>query len=185
MPHPWPAVRYDGLTYSMDHLRDITKVVRCGTTERIDVTCTVKFSFHCFTDHRGHGPGAPANDDRPQFTDPDSDERDRVFDPKRWLLSTKLPDVVNRFLTGNSRLIDLNTRYSFAFVQKMGIGFEGPYVLYLDIGQPRPMGAGYGTVIHINSAYVNGSNPPKVGGGDTLPYLLAESIRTGKRPGKP
>lgn len=82
----------------MDHLRE-REVAVLTSSGGPTIACTVKFSFHCFTDHRGNG------DDRPNVIDTDSHERDRVFCPMRWAWSHWLPAMFEIVLEAYGRSI--------------------------------------------------------------------------------
>jgi hypothetical protein len=149
----------------MDHLFDRELTIA-------NVLVTIKFGFHVFTDHR-----RDPSDDRPQFIDIDSNEKDRVFDPQRWSWSYWLPDLARRF--GTLRIVDTRQNYTFKTSLDVGPAFSAPYVLYFDIGKVRNKA----TIVNVNSAYIDPNNPPHLAGQPRFSAVLAESVKTDSRPG--
>lgn len=170
MPFPWTDVTYKEHVYSMSHLADVRLRV---LTENAPVACTVKFSFHCFTDH-----AREQGEDRPRIVDPDSGETDRVFCPQRWSWSHFLPGIAKRL--GAFRVHDEGADFRLAAYLDVGPAFAGPYAIHFDVAQV----VNNATIIHVNSAFVlERSAPAGLGGRPKLSALIRDAARTGKRPG--
>jgi hypothetical protein len=177
MPYPFKPVKYHNLTYKMDHLSD--RQIKVRTAEK-EVVCTVKFSFHCFTDHTGRHLQSGETEDRPDYRDADSNETDRVFCPRRWSWTHWLPSIIDR-------LSELRTtRYhgdkcTLVTTQRVGPVFRAPYAIYFDVGFVRPDNT---TILHVNSAYINEDKPPNMKDAQRFAYLLGEAMKKGKRLGE-
>lgn len=161
---------YKEHVYSMSHLGDVR--IRVLTADD-PIICTVKFSFHCFTDHaREYG------EDRPQITDPESGETQRVFCPQRWSWSHFLPGLARRF--GSLRIHDEGKDFKFTAYLDVGPAFQGPYVVYFDVAKV----VDNATIIHVNSAFVRDrAAPAGLSSQPRLSRLIVDSVRLGKRPG--
>lgn len=177
MPAPFPPVTYHGLTYTMNHLQD--RSIPIQTNAGI-VTCTVKFSFHCFTDHQGEHLRPEMQDDRPKYCDGDSNEQDRVFCPRRWSWSHWLPGIFNR-LSHLKIVCYHDNNCTLVTTQNVGPAFQAPYAIYFDVGMVRsPKNE---TILHVNSAYINDKNPPNMTNAQRFAFLLQEAMTRGKRLG--
>jgi len=175
VPFPWKPVTYHDHLYRLDHLHDREVKVRLSDAGP-SITCTVKFSFHCFTTHSGDDVTGGAREDRPVFVDGDSNEQKRVFCPQRWAWSHWLPGIFERL--GSFRSLNLRQNYNLAIVQK--VGPSRPYVVYFDAGMIRV--PEHRTVIQVNSAFRR-PDPPDVSAAPRFSHVLRDALNSSKRPG--
>ncbi len=177
MPYPFPTVTYHNLIYKMDHLRDL--IIKVKTAEAV-VDCTVKFSFHCFTDHKGYHLQPGEKEDRPDYRDSDSNETARVFCPRRWSWSHWLPNIIAR-LPELKIICYRDDKCTLVTTQRVGPAFRAPYAIYFDVGVVRQ--PANKTILHVNSAFINEDKSPNMKDAQRFSHLLGESMKSGKRLG--
>ena len=149
MPYPWPNKgRYEVIEYGFEHLKDLDRTIKC--VAEIDRSVQFKFSYHCFTDSL-----KKSGDFRRRFVDPGVPDEDRVFCPKRWLLSLKLADLMRSGIE-KKRLV--STAGCQWVLNERIPGMSRPYVIYFKFGIGRP---GHPLVINVNSAFVRGDGEVK------------------------
>jgi hypothetical protein len=144
VPYPWKDVgRYEAISYTMDHLKDLSRNINDSTGNSRSVI--FRYNYHCFTDS-----SKKAHDFRHRYTDSTYPGEERVFCPKRWLLSR---DLVN-WLGGDMSKVDLVAAESDQWVWNSTIkGIDKPYCIFFRFGRAA---IGYPLAIEVKSAYVRG-----------------------------
>lgn len=80
-----------------------------------------------------------------------------------------------------SSLRTVNMRRDYGLAAALRIGPSSPYVAYFDVGLIRI--PDHRTIVQVNSAFVNTTNPPDVSAAPRFSQLLREALRDNKRPG--
>jgi hypothetical protein len=143
VPFPWLVRgKYESIEYGTDHLGDLDRSVKdAGGAKRRVI---FRFSHHCFTDSR------KANDFREEYIDPAFTGEDRVFCPKRWLLSRDLVKLLDGDL---SKITVVSTSGDQYVWNHDVVGISKPYCVFFQFGVSM---VGYPLVINVKSAYVKG-----------------------------
>lgn len=143
---PWTTFSCGGIIYDLSHLRTFTtKFTRPSQKDKPaeSYSVNISFSHHCFT--RGLPAEGEAYEAMLRF-DVDGDER--LFDMRRWRLSRKLPNIIERL----SEHKCFQTKHSNYFIIS-GIDDNGTaveYEVFFRVWKP-----GKGRInLHVESAYV-------------------------------
>lgn len=151
MPYPWinnPG-KYESIQYQMDHLIDLARNVT--DSNGVSRQIIFKFSHHCFTDS-----SKKMNDFRTVFIDPMVADKDqRVFCPKRWLMSRDLVKWLNNDLS-KVRIVSVSDD-QWVWNQTVP-GIDKPYCIFFKFGVAQ---VGYPLIVDVKSAYVRGGGRPK------------------------
>lgn len=167
MPFPWKPAIYNGVTYELDHLSNITRAVGCNGTER---QIQFKFGYHCFTQ------GRPSGSQERRFIDLDYPDEDRMFCPERWYLSWRLVKFCNSVV--RERFLDAG---GAQWQHNMPISsISCPYTIFIKI---CPANGQSPMTILVNSAYLK-SNAMRRGEDIRFDVLLNKAAGSDRIPGR-
>lgn len=142
----WEPHTMGGEVYCLDHLHPwqwaVTIPSKPPSPERL-LLLAVSYSLHCFT--RQAAPGEVVPDDGWYA---DSRER-RVFDPRRWALSKRLPEIIASL---ESRRCLHSGREEFLTVEVIEEGRRFDYVMFFTVTKSGK-GKGADLNLFINSAH--------------------------------
>jgi hypothetical protein len=144
VPFPWTnnPGRYESIEYQMTHLADLARNVTDSSSVSRQVI--FRFSHHCFTDS-----SKKLNDFRRVFIDPlIKDDGQRVFCPKRWLMSR---DLVKWLESDLSRIEVVSVGDDQWVWNKTVPGISKPYCIFFRFGVAQ---VGYPLIVDVKSAYV-------------------------------